>query len=98
MIKRERKSNEKDWRIFLPPLGLSESCFHDAIRMANNLMDQRVRVNSARQVENKRRRESNQGNNHVQQPPPKRQNVVRAYTVGSNEKGGYVGKAPFCNN
>ncbi|GJU71305.1 putative reverse transcriptase domain-containing protein [Tanacetum coccineum] len=71
--------------------------FQDAIRMANNLMDQRVRVNSARQVENKRRRESNQGNNHVQQPPPKRQNVARAYTARSNEKGGYVEKAPFCN-
>ncbi|GKD74893.1 putative reverse transcriptase domain-containing protein, partial [Tanacetum coccineum] len=59
---------------------------------------ERVRVNSARQVENKRRRESNQGNNRVQQPPPKRQNVAIAYTVGSNEKCGYVGKAPFCNN
>nr|GEW00357.1 hypothetical protein [Tanacetum cinerariifolium] len=28
---------------------------------------------------------------------PKRQNMERAYTARTNEKGGYVGKAPFCN-
>nr|GEW53071.1 hypothetical protein [Tanacetum cinerariifolium] len=72
------------------------SC-QNAIRMANNFMDQKVCAGSARQAKNKRRWESNQGNNHVQQPPPKRQNVATAYTAGSNKKGGYVGKAPFYN-
>nr|GEW00354.1 reverse transcriptase domain-containing protein [Tanacetum cinerariifolium] len=28
---------------------------------------------------------------------PKRQNIARAYTARTNEKGRYVGKAPFCN-
>ncbi|GJY80248.1 putative reverse transcriptase domain-containing protein [Tanacetum coccineum] len=40
--------------------------------------------------------------NHGQQPPFKRQNlkgqnVARAYTVGNNEKIGYVGPLPYCS-
>ncbi|GKD37940.1 hypothetical protein Tco_1258147, partial [Tanacetum coccineum] len=35
----------------------------DAVRLANSLMDQKVRASAARQAENKRRWESNQGNN-----------------------------------
>ncbi|GJZ66467.1 hypothetical protein Tco_0623163 [Tanacetum coccineum] len=58
----------------------------DAVRLANSLMDQKVRASASRQVEDKRRWESNQGNNHVQQPPPKRQNMARAYTAGYGEK------------
>ncbi|GJV07379.1 hypothetical protein Tco_1345035 [Tanacetum coccineum] len=57
----------------------------------------RVCASFTRQAENKRRWESNQGNNHVQQTPPKIQNVARDYSDRSNEKGGYVGKAPFYN-
>ncbi|GJT30622.1 hypothetical protein Tco_0910897 [Tanacetum coccineum] len=69
----------------------------DAVRLANSLMDQKVRASASRQVEDKRRWESNQGNNHVQQPPPKRQNMARAYTAGYGEKKAYVGNLPYCN-
>ncbi|GKD99495.1 putative reverse transcriptase domain-containing protein, partial [Tanacetum coccineum] len=46
----------------------------DPIRIANNLMDQKLK-GYARSDENKR----------------------RAYTVGNNEKKGYVGSLPYCN-
>ncbi|GJT18916.1 putative reverse transcriptase domain-containing protein [Tanacetum coccineum] len=59
---------------------------HDAIRLANSLIDQKVRVFAARQAENKRRLESNLRDYRVQQPPPKRHNVARAYTDGHGEK------------
>nr|GFC04468.1 hypothetical protein [Tanacetum cinerariifolium] len=63
----------------------------DAIRIANQLSD-----------ENKRRMESNPRDNRGQQPPFKRQNatgqnVTRAYTVGNNERKGYVGSLPYCS-
>ncbi|GKB94991.1 hypothetical protein Tco_0981128 [Tanacetum coccineum] len=47
----------------------------DAIRIANNLMDQKLKGYAAKSVENKRRLDFNQKDNHVQQPPYKRQNV-----------------------
>ncbi|GJS98540.1 hypothetical protein Tco_0819710 [Tanacetum coccineum] len=71
--------------------------FQDTVKLANNLMDQKVCANVARQAENKRRWESNQGNNHVQQPPPKRQNVARAYTARLGEKKAYAETLPFYN-
>ncbi|GKD68728.1 reverse transcriptase domain-containing protein [Tanacetum coccineum] len=40
---------------------------------------------------------NNPKDNHVQQPPHKRQNVVRAYTVGANEKKAYAMSLPYCN-
>ncbi|GJS28436.1 putative reverse transcriptase domain-containing protein [Tanacetum coccineum] len=74
----------------------------DAIRIANNLMDQKLKGYAARNAENKRRFENNSRDNRVQQPPFKRQNgngqnVARAYTVGNSEKRGYVGPLPYCN-
>ncbi|GJS53702.1 reverse transcriptase domain-containing protein [Tanacetum coccineum] len=68
-----------------------------AIRLANRLMEQKVRASAARQAKNKRRWDSNQRDNHVQQPPSKRQNVVRAYTAGLGEKKVYAGNLPMCN-
>ncbi|GKC87464.1 putative reverse transcriptase domain-containing protein, partial [Tanacetum coccineum] len=64
----------------------------DAIRIANNLMDQKLK-GYARSVENKRRLDNNPRDNRGQQPVFKRQNVggqnvVRAYTAGNNEKKG----------
>nr|GEU51636.1 hypothetical protein [Tanacetum cinerariifolium] len=56
------------------------------LRIANSLMDQKVRVYAAKQANNKRRMKNNPRDNHAQQSPYKRQNVARAYTVGSNEK------------
>nr|GEV36036.1 hypothetical protein [Tanacetum cinerariifolium] len=58
--------------------------FQDAIRIANNLMDQKLKGYAAKSVENKRRLDNNQKDNRVQQPPYKRQNVggqimARAY-------------------
>ncbi|GJS13709.1 putative reverse transcriptase domain-containing protein [Tanacetum coccineum] len=62
----------------------------DAIRIANNLMDQKLK-RYARSAENKRRLENNTRDNREQQPVFKRQNVggqnvARAYTAGNNEK------------
>ncbi|GJR52649.1 putative reverse transcriptase domain-containing protein [Tanacetum coccineum] len=73
----------------------------DAIRIANNLMDQKLK-GYARSAENKRRFDNNPRDNRGQQPVFKRQNVggqnvERAYTAGNNEKNRYVGSLPYCN-
>ncbi|GJR55605.1 putative reverse transcriptase domain-containing protein [Tanacetum coccineum] len=71
----------------------AESTKHqDSIRIANNLMDQKLK-GYARSAENKRRLENNPRDTHRQQPVFKRQNVggqnvARAYTAGNNEKKG----------
>ncbi|GKB14132.1 putative reverse transcriptase domain-containing protein [Tanacetum coccineum] len=62
----------------------------DAIRIANNLMNQKLK-GYARSAENKRRLENNTRDNRGQQLVFKRQNVrgqnvARAYTAGNNEK------------
>ncbi|GJX98530.1 putative reverse transcriptase domain-containing protein [Tanacetum coccineum] len=59
----------------------------DAIRIANNLMDQKLKGYTARDAENKRRLDSNPRDNRVQQPPLKRQNVARAYTMWKLQEG-----------
>ncbi|GJX88417.1 reverse transcriptase domain-containing protein [Tanacetum coccineum] len=74
----------------------------DVVRIANNLMDQKLKGYAVRNAENKRRLNNNYRNNRGQQPPHKRQNtrgqnVARAYTAGNNEKNGYEGTLPFCN-
>ncbi|GJS28709.1 putative reverse transcriptase domain-containing protein, partial [Tanacetum coccineum] len=74
----------------------------DVVRIANNLMDQKLKGYAVKNAENKRRFEVNQRDNHGQQPPFKRQNVggqnvERAYTAGNNEKSGYDGPLPYCN-
>ncbi|GJW17321.1 putative reverse transcriptase domain-containing protein [Tanacetum coccineum] len=73
----------------------------DAIRIAKNLMDQKLN-GYARSAENKKRLDNNLRENHGYQPVFKRQNVggqnmARAYTAGNNEKKGYVGSLPYCN-
>ncbi|GJT23939.1 reverse transcriptase domain-containing protein [Tanacetum coccineum] len=74
----------------------------DAVRIANNLMDQKLKGYAVKNAKNKRRLEVNQRDNHGQQPPFKRpnvggQNVARAYTAGNNEKKPYNGLLPLCN-
>ncbi|GJZ53919.1 reverse transcriptase domain-containing protein [Tanacetum coccineum] len=74
----------------------------DAVHIANNLMDQKLKGYAVRNAENKRRLEVNQRDNHGQQPPFKRQNVggqnvARAYTAGNNEKRVYNGLLPLYN-
>ncbi|GJV06995.1 reverse transcriptase domain-containing protein [Tanacetum coccineum] len=55
----------------------------DAIELANDLMDQKLRTYAERQAENKRKLDNN---NQAQQQLLKKQNVVQAYVVGSGEK------------
>ncbi|GJR61486.1 reverse transcriptase domain-containing protein [Tanacetum coccineum] len=74
----------------------------DAVRIANNLMDQKLKGYVVKNAENKRRLEVNQRDNRGQQPPFKRpnvggQNVARAYTAGNNERKSYNGPFPHSN-
>ncbi|GJV24558.1 putative reverse transcriptase domain-containing protein [Tanacetum coccineum] len=74
----------------------------DVVRIANNLMDQKLKGYAVKNAENKRRLEVNQRDNRRQQPPFKRQNVggqnvARAYTARNNEKRGYDGPLPYCS-
>ncbi|GJY49151.1 putative reverse transcriptase domain-containing protein [Tanacetum coccineum] len=73
----------------------------DAIHIANNLMDQKLK-GYARSAKRKRRLDNNPRDNRGQQPVFKRQNIrgqimARAYTAWNNEKKGYVGSLPYCN-
>nr|GEY27704.1 retrotransposon protein, putative, Ty3-gypsy subclass [Tanacetum cinerariifolium] len=56
----------------------------ETIELANDLMDQKLRTYTERQNENKRKAGDTSRNN--QQQPHKKQNVVRAYTVGLRKK------------
>ncbi|GKD81263.1 hypothetical protein Tco_1348102, partial [Tanacetum coccineum] len=74
----------------------------DAVRIANNLMDQKLKRYAVKNAENKRRLEVNQRDNRGQHPPFKRpnvggQNMERAYTAGNNERKPYNGPLPLCN-
>ncbi|GKD75152.1 reverse transcriptase domain-containing protein [Tanacetum coccineum] len=69
----------------------------DAIRVANNLMDQKLKGYAARNAENRRWLDNNPRDNRVQQPPLKRQNVARDYTVGNNKNKGYARILPLCD-
>ncbi|GKD41011.1 putative reverse transcriptase domain-containing protein, partial [Tanacetum coccineum] len=74
----------------------------DVVRIANNLMDQKLKGYAVKNAENKMRLEVNQRDNRGQQPPFKRpnvrgQNVARAYTAGNNERKPYNGQLPLCN-
>ncbi|GJX10285.1 retrotransposon protein, putative, ty3-gypsy subclass [Tanacetum coccineum] len=74
----------------------------DVVRIANNLMDQKLKGYAVKNAENKRRLEVNQRDNRGHQPPFKRpnvggQNVARAYTAGNNERKPYNGPLPLCN-
>ncbi|GJR06796.1 putative reverse transcriptase domain-containing protein [Tanacetum coccineum] len=74
----------------------------DAVRIANNFMDQKSKGYAVKNAKNKRRLEFNQRDNRRQQPPFKRpnfrgQNVARAYMAGNNERKPYNGPLPLCN-
>ncbi|GKC39519.1 putative reverse transcriptase domain-containing protein [Tanacetum coccineum] len=74
----------------------------DAVRIANHLLDKKLKGYAVRNAKNKRRLDNNYRDNRGQQPPHKRQNtgsqnVARAYTIGNNEKRGYEGTLPLCN-
>ncbi|GKE39528.1 putative reverse transcriptase domain-containing protein [Tanacetum coccineum] len=75
-------------------LALMPKIMQEAIELANELMDQKVRAYAERQAENKRKFDNN---NQAQQQLSKRQNVVQAYTIRSGEKKEYVGTLLLCN-
>ncbi|GJS09077.1 putative reverse transcriptase domain-containing protein [Tanacetum coccineum] len=56
----------------------------DVVRIANNIIDQKLKGYAVKNAENKTRLEVNQ-------------NVARAYTAGNNERKPYNGPLPFCN-
>ncbi|GJZ02952.1 reverse transcriptase domain-containing protein [Tanacetum coccineum] len=72
-----------------------QETFNDAIELANDLMDQKLRTYAERQNENKRKADNSSRNNQQQQPH-KKQNVTRAYTAGPGEKKAYTGNLPLC--
>ncbi|GJZ84847.1 hypothetical protein Tco_0650186, partial [Tanacetum coccineum] len=65
----------------------------DAIELANDLMDQKLRTYAERQNDNKRKADDSSRNN---QQPHKKQNVARAYTADPSEKKDYTGNLPLC--
>nr|GEU39411.1 reverse transcriptase domain-containing protein [Tanacetum cinerariifolium] len=74
----------------------------DAVRIANNLMDQKLKGYAVKNTKNKKRLEVNQRDNRRQQPPFKRpnaggHNMERAYTTGNNKRKPYNGLLPLCN-
>ncbi|GJZ65671.1 hypothetical protein Tco_0622367 [Tanacetum coccineum] len=74
----------------------------DAVRMANNLMDQKLKGYALKNAENKRKFDNSQKDNRGQQPPFKRQNVggqnvARAYMTDNNERRVYNEPLPLCN-
>nr|GEV26773.1 hypothetical protein [Tanacetum cinerariifolium] len=65
----------------------------DAIELAKELMDQKLRTYAKRQAKNKRNLDNN---NQAQQKLLKKQNVVQAYAVRTREKKPYGGSKPLC--
>ncbi|GJR11362.1 hypothetical protein Tco_0794014 [Tanacetum coccineum] len=88
------------WRELLKLMTEKPQDYKVLVRIANNLMDQKLKGYAVRNAENKRRLNNNYRNNRGQQLPYKRQNtrgqnVARAYMAGNNEKNGYEGTLPF---
>nr|GEV74174.1 reverse transcriptase domain-containing protein [Tanacetum cinerariifolium] len=74
----------------------------DAIRLANSLMDQKLKGYAVKNAENKRRMKVNKRDKCGQKGPFKRLNVggqsmARAYTARNNERRQYNGPLPICN-
>ncbi|GKD87056.1 putative reverse transcriptase domain-containing protein, partial [Tanacetum coccineum] len=71
----------------------------ETIEFANDLMDQKLRTFAERQADNKRKADDSSRNNHGhQQQPFKRQNVVKAYNMGTGERKPYGGSLPSVGN
>nr|GEV38909.1 putative reverse transcriptase domain-containing protein [Tanacetum cinerariifolium] len=74
----------------------------DAVRIANNLMDKKLKGYNVKNTENEKRFDTKHRDNRRYQLQFKRQNtegqnVTRAYTAGNNEKRDYEGAFPYCN-
>ncbi|GJT98201.1 putative reverse transcriptase domain-containing protein [Tanacetum coccineum] len=66
----------------------------EAVEIATELMDKKIRTFADRQTENKRKQDNNQ--QQQQQPQNKRQNTGKAYAAGTGEKKLYGGSKPLC--
>ncbi|GJT54965.1 putative reverse transcriptase domain-containing protein [Tanacetum coccineum] len=70
----------------------------DAVEIATELMDKKIRTFAERQTESKRKFEDTSRNTqNQQQQQNKRQNTGRAYTVRTGEKKQYGGSKPLCS-
>nr|GFB21663.1 hypothetical protein [Tanacetum cinerariifolium] len=69
-----------------------------AIEIATELMDKKIRTFAERETSSKRKFENTSRNtqNQQQQHSNKRQNTGRVYTAASGEKKQYVGSRPLC--
>ncbi|GJU02386.1 putative reverse transcriptase domain-containing protein [Tanacetum coccineum] len=68
----------------------------ETIELANDLMDQKLHT-YAEKSDNKRKADDSSRNNHGhQQQPHKKQNVAKAYNIGTGEKKTYGGNLPKC--
>nr|GEY61370.1 putative reverse transcriptase domain-containing protein [Tanacetum cinerariifolium] len=65
----------------------------ETIELANDLMDQKLRTYAERKYDSKRKANDISRNN---QQPFKKQNVAKAYNLGSAEKKTYEGNVPKC--
>ncbi|GKG01018.1 putative reverse transcriptase domain-containing protein, partial [Tanacetum coccineum] len=67
----------------------------ETIKLANDLMDQKLRTYAERKTDNKRKADDSSRNNHGhQQQPFKRKNVAKIYNMGLGEKKQYDGTLP----
>nr|GFA97068.1 hypothetical protein [Tanacetum cinerariifolium] len=70
----------------------------EAIAIATELMDQKIRTFAEREMASKRKLENtSRSTQNQQQQPNKRQNTGRVYTVASCEKKQYVGPKSLCS-
>ncbi|GJY86434.1 hypothetical protein Tco_0500460 [Tanacetum coccineum] len=67
----------------------------ETIKLANDLMDQKLCTYAERQTDKKRKADDSSRNNHGNQHQPfKRQNVAKVYNMGAGEKKSYGGSLP----
>nr|GFB08888.1 hypothetical protein [Tanacetum cinerariifolium] len=72
---------------------LKPKTLDETIELANDLMDQKLRTYAERKSDSKRKADAISRNN---QQPFKKQNVAKAYNLGSAKKKTYEGNAPKC--
>nr|GFD48953.1 hypothetical protein [Tanacetum cinerariifolium] len=72
---------------------LKPKTLDETIELANDLMDQKLYTYAERKSDSKRNEDDISRNN---QQPFKKQNVAKAYILGSTEKKTYEGNAPKC--
>ncbi|GJR75429.1 putative reverse transcriptase domain-containing protein [Tanacetum coccineum] len=65
----------------------------EAVEIATEIIDKKIRTFADRQTENKRKQDNNQ---QQQQPQNKRQNTDMAYVAGTGNKKVYEGSKPLC--